>query len=308
MSIAIFSQAVPDRCPVSVALGVFDGVHMGHQQVLQAALEGKKNGWSPAVMTFTQMPGEIKSIRQLISSEQQQKILDDMGFERLYRIRFDTIRNMLPEVFVRTVLHEQLHAKRVTCGFNYRFGRGGVGTGETLRELCAVYGIQTVIAPSVELEGEPVSATRIRMLVESGEMTQAEQLLGRPYRVDFPVVHGRALGRTIGLPTINQPFPDQFALPRFGVYAASVDLSGQRYHAVTNVGIKPTVGAEGPLAETVIFGFSGDLYGQRVPVDLLQFLRPEQKFESVEELRQQILRDSVVAEEILKERERKKTP
>jgi riboflavin kinase/FMN adenylyltransferase len=178
-------------------------------------------------------------------------------------------------------------------------GCGGSGGSAELRALCEPLGIRVTVVPPLMEQDRPISSTRIRQLVADGAMEQAAQLLGRPYAIDFAVVHGRALGRTLGLPTINQPFPENFVLPRFGVYASAVQLDGRLYHAVTNVGVKPTVGASGPLAETYIVGYSGDLYDQHVTVQLRAFLRPEEKFPSIEALKQQIERDCTAAQQIL---------
>ena len=292
----ICDQLTSDR-PLALALGGFDGIHIGHVQVLRAVQTDP--ALTPAVFTFRDLIPAVKHTRQLTSARQQRAELAALGIAWLYLADFASLHDLTPEAFVRDILHRRLHARRVSCGFNYRFGCRGAGDSEALTRLCAACGIETVVAPPVLLDGAPVSSTRIRAAVADGAMESAARMLGRPYEIDFPVVHGRALGRTIGLPTINQPFPESFVLPKFGVYAAAVTIDGRRYHAVTNIGVKPTVGADGPLAETCIAGYSGDLYGKCVPVQLLQFLRPEQKFDSIELLRQQITRDAAAAERVL---------
>ncbi len=292
----ICDQLTSDR-PLALALGGFDGIHIGHVQVLRAVQTDP--ALTPAVFTFRDLIPAVKHTRQLTSARQQYAQLAELGIARLYLADFASLRDLTPEAFVRDILHRRLHARRVSCGFNYRFGCRGAGDSDALMRLCARYGIETAVAEPVTMDGAPVSSTRIRAAVTAGEMKAAARMLGRPYEIDFPVVHGRALGRTIGLPTINQPFPESFVLPKFGVYAAAVTIDGRRYHAVTNIGVKPTVGADGPLAETCIAGYRGDLYGKCVPVQLLQFLRPEQKFDSIELLRQQITRDAAAAERVL---------
>ena len=291
----ICGQLTSDR-PLALALGGFDGIHLGHVQVLRAVTD---TAWTPAVFTFRDLIPAVKHTRQLVSARQQADQLTDLGIARLYLADFAQLHALTPEAFVREILHERLRARRVACGFNYRFGCHGAGDSDALKRLCATYGIETIVVPPVLLDGAPVSSTRIRTAVAAGEMELAARMLGRPYRIDFEVVHGRALGRTIGLPTINQPFPEAFVLPKFGVYAAAVTIDGRSYHAVTNIGVKPTVGADGPLAETCIAGYHGDLYGKCVPVQLLRFLRPEQKFDSIERLRSQIVRDADTAERVL---------
>lgn len=296
MQLQIYHTPVPAERPMAVALGGFDGLHIGHMDVLRQALDC---GCVPAVLTLEGLLGGVKPAKRLLTPAQQEALLQEMGFRRLYRVEFQAVRSMSPETFVRTILHEGLQARVVCCGYNYHFGHKGAGDSALLQKLCARYGIEVRVAPPRVADGADVSSSRIRGLIEAGCMEAAAALLGRPFTVAFPVVHGRALGRTIGLPTINQPIPAGFVLPRFGVYASAAVIGGRRYHAVTNVGVKPTVGSDGPLAETCIFGFSGDLYGQAVPVELRAFLRPEQKFPSVELLRQQIVRDGEEAEKIL---------
>ncbi len=299
MKLQILHAPVPVDRPTAVALGSFDGVHIGHMDVLRQAVNCRTEGLRTAVFTLSGLIGTAKSGKQLISDARQEELFQSLGFDFLYRIDFTSVRDMCPEEFVREILHEKLRAQVVCCGFNYHFGHKGVGDSTLLTRLCAAYGIRVVVVPPRSCDGDTVSSTRIRTLLTQGDMAAVRRLLGRPYTIAFPVVHGRKLGRTIGLPTINQPIPAEFVLPRFGVYASSTVIDGRSYHAVTNVGVKPTVGSDGPLAETWIIGFAGDLYGRTVPVELVTFLRPEQRFASVEELRRQILRDGAEAEKAL---------
>ena len=279
----------------AVALGIFDGVHLGHRAVISKAtgVETPEGMLRAAVFTFSQSPWALPkdSAWELLSPAQKIKALESLGVEEMLLADFEQIRDMSPAEFVAEVLDASLHAKRVCCGFNYRFGKNGAGDAALLARLCGERGIEAVTVPPVEVDGRPVSASRIRRLIEAGEVKEAARLLGRPFTLDFNVVGGQKLGRLLGTPTINQPLPAHFVRPRFGVYASSVEVDGRVTHGVTNIGVRPTVGADAPLAETWIADFTGDLYGKAVPVSLVQFLRPEQKFESVEELQRQILRD-----------------
>lgn len=290
------AAAIPKK-PRAVALGIFDGVHIGHRAViLQAAgAEDPEEGrLTAAVFTFTQPPWALPkdSAWELISREQKETVLEGLGIEEWIQVDFNAIRRLSPEEFVHGFLHEKLGARRVCCGFNYHFGKDGAGDADRLRALCKPLGIEVRVIPAVMVDGQPVSASRIRRLIESGEIEEAAKLLGRPFTMDFEVVGGQKLGRLLGTPTINQPLPPHFVRPRYGVYATSVEAGGRVTHGVTNVGIRPTVGADGPLAETWIADFDGDLYGRRVPVSFVKFLRPERKFASVEELQKQILKDA----------------
>ena len=288
--------------PRAVALGLFDGVHLGHRAVISLAARRELNGREPAltvsVYTFRQPPGALKEgACELCSPRQKRLALSTLGVEELICADFDTVKDLSPEQFVDRVLRERLNARLVCCGFNYRFGKGGAGDASLLKELCARRGIRVETAGAVEVDGEPVSSSRIRRLVEQGDMRQASRLLGRPFIIDFPVVTGQQLGRKLGTPTINQPLPADFVRPRFGVYASSVEVDGRLYHGVTNVGMRPTVAdrpggaVTAPLSETWIPAYDGDLYGREVPVALVKFLRQEQRFSTVEELQEQILRD-----------------
>lgn len=295
-SIGRGSAAVIPKKPRAVALGIFDGIHIGHRAVILRAAGAEipnVEHVTSAVFTFTQPPWALMkaSAWELTSHEQKETVLEGLGIEEWIQIDFNAIRNLTPEEFVRDFLHEKLDARRVCCGFNYHFGKSGAGNAETLIKLCEPLGIEVKVVPAVMVDGQPVSASLIRRLIASGNMKEAAKLLGRPFTIDFEVAGGRKLGRLLGTPTINQPLPAHFVRPRYGVYATSVEVDGHVTHGVTNVGIRPTVGSDGPLAETWIADFDGDLYGQRVPVSLIKFLRPEQKFASVEELKKQILKD-----------------
>lgn len=297
----IYHELVPQKMGTSVALGCFDGVHIGHRKVLVAALEGEKKGLCPAVFTFSSDgAARVKESPAIMTEEQKASRFQELGFSALYSVPFSSVREMEPEYFVSRVLKESLSAKRVCCGFNYRFGRDGKGDVKLLSQLCGKYSIELSVAPQVLWKGQTVSSSRIRQAISRGDMREALELLGRPFEIDFPVIKGNQIGRTLGTPTMNQALPPHFILPQFGVYATLVKIDGREYHGVTNVGVKPTVGAQAPLSETWIPGYQGNLYGEKIPVFFLSFLRPEVKFESLELLRRQILEDGERAEEILK--------
>lgn len=283
---------------LAAALGSFDGLHLGHRQVIGNTLSAP--GLRPAVITFQQNPSfslQKKPVPLLTTNEQKLALLEEMGVEVVYLLPFDRIRDMEPEDFVEA-LYRVCRIRALSCGFNFRFGKNGRGDAGLLKELCREKGIELSVTPPVSVAGETVSSTRIRACLEQGDVQQAGQLLGRPFGYDFEVTHGRQLGRTWGTPTINQPFPAGYVLPRFGVYASLVEVEGQKYYGVTNIGVKPTVGSDCALSETWIPEFSGDLYGKKVPVELLDFIRPERKFDSLEQLKNEILENGVLARKI----------
>lgn len=283
---------------LAAALGSFDGLHLGHRQVIGNTLSAP--GLRPAVITFQQNPSvslQKKPVPLLTTNEQKLALLEEMGVEVVYLLPFDRIRDMEPEDFVEA-LYRVCRVRALSCGFNFRFGKNGRGDAGLLKELCREKGMELSVTPPVSVAGETVSSTRIRACLEQGDVQQAGQLLGRPFGYDFEVTHGRQLGRTWGTPTINQPFPQGYVLPRFGVYASLVEVEGQKYYGVTNIGVKPTVGSDCALSETWIPEFSGDLYGKKVPVELLDFIRPERKFDSLDQLKNEILENGVLARKI----------
>ncbi len=283
---------------LAAALGSFDGLHLGHRQVIGNTFSSSK--LRPAVVTFQQNPSAVlqkNPVPLLTTNEQRLALLEEMGIDTVYLLPFDQIRDMEPEAFVE-VLYRVCRVRKLCCGFNFRFGKNGRGDAALLETLCDQWGIELCVVPPVLVGGEAVSSTRIRSYLEEGDVQQAGQLLGRPFGYDFEVTHGRQLGRTWGTPTINQPFPQGYVLPRFGVYASLVTIEGKKYYGVTNIGIKPTVGSDCALSETWIPEFSGDLYGKRIPVELLDFIRPEKKFDSLDELKNEILQNGVMARQI----------
>ena len=283
------TQDVP-RADRAVALGVFDGVHLGHRRVLAGTLGAQ--GLTSAVLSFGDGAAALKANAvRLCSAAYTASLLTAIGVEEWFQADFEAFRHLSPEAFVRDVLCGQLGAKRVCCGFNFRFGKGGVGTVDTLRTLCAQYGVELVVATELSDNGGTVSSDRIRRLIEAGEIETATRLLGHPFVIDTPVIHGQALGRTLGTPTANQTLPEGFVMPRFGVYMSTAVIGGKSYYGVTNIGVRPTVGGSVPRAETWFEGFDGDLYDQPLRVVLTRFLREEKRFASVEELKAQIVAD-----------------
>lgn len=276
--------------PRAVALGVFDGVHIGHRAVIAAAI---KNDARCAVYTFTPATVTTKPLaRQLTVADELHTLLEQNGVQDVFEADFAAVQHMSPTEFVQQVLVDTLHATSVTCGFNYRFGHGGCGDTALLTELCAAQGITVTVVPPVIIDGAAVSSTAVRAAIADGNMPAARRMLGRAVSMRLPVCAGQHLGHRLGMPTINQILPAAWVTPRFGVYASSIEIDNEVYTGVTNIGIRPTVGAETPLAETWIRDFDGDLYGKTVTVCPIQFLRAERKFDSLDELRAQVRADA----------------
>ena len=281
-----------------VALGTFDGLHMGHKAVITAE---KSQYERKIALMFIQHPqsknGEAPC--RLITPQQEREILFSWGVEPVY-LDFTEISDMSPTEFVDTILVDKLNAKSIACGFNYRFGKGAEGDVNTLMTLCAEREIKLTVVDKIEYNDEPVSSTRIREAVRTGDMKTARAMLGRYFSYDFEVLHGDERGRILGSPTINQFFTHDFQVPEFGVYASFTDVDGEIYPSVTNVGVRPTIGNSEKRSETNIIGYNGDLYGQYPRVFLVEKIRGEKAFGSLDELRESIFTDREKALNILK--------
>lgn len=285
-----------------VCLGNFDGVHLGHRALLESAKEirARRMGSAAcAVLCFrapsTDFLGTDK-IPRLCTLEQKLELFRACGMDYAFLIDFPEIRDLSPDEFAAKVLRDACHATAVVCGFNYRFGKGGVGTPETLKRILDV---EVSVQDEVRIDGDTVSSTRIRRLLLDGRANEAAKLLSRPYTVRAEVIHGKALGKTWGFPTLNQNFPPDMLIPRHGVYITDCEIDGRHLRGVSNVGSHPTVDSDASVnCETYLLDFEGDVYGKTVAVAFLEYLRPEQKFDSEEALKEQIARDIQAAREV----------
>lgn len=289
ISLASPHISLPDT-PRAVALGLFDGVHLGHRRVIREAVGHP--GLTATVFTFTEQAAALKpNASALCSPVRTAQLFEILGVDEWCEADFEAFRDLSPEAFVEDVLVRQLHAARVCCGFNFRFGKHGAGDVKLLRSLCDANGIELVVADELCDDEGTVCSARIRRLIENGDVQTASRLLGHPFMIDTPVVHGQALGRALGFPTANQLLFPRAVRPRFGVYMSTVVIDGRTYYGVSNLGLRPTVGADTPLCETWIDGFDGDLYDVAPQVILTRFLREERRFDSVEALKAQVWRD-----------------
>jgi len=280
-------------CRTAVALGVFDGVHLGHRMVIDRAVSLCGENILPAVFTFRSDTVVNKGKERLLTDAEKQRKLAHRGVEYICSPDFGDVRELTAEDFVRDVLVGKLGCRYAVCGRDFRFGKGAMGNTELLTRLGKELGFETVVLDKLSFAGETVSSTRIKEHIRCGELLRANELLGYRFFYREPVIHGRELGRTWDFPTINQQLPAGVVIPRFGVYCSRVNIDGKRYTGVTNIGVKPTVGKEkAPLSETFILEYNGDLYGRVIKVELERFIRPERKFESITELRRQIELDT----------------
>ena len=279
----------------AAALGIFDGVHLGHRAVINRAVEiACINGVIPAVFTFDTATVTSKGrTDHLFPTGIKHSVITELGAEKILSMPFESLKNYTAEEFVREILCGELNAAYAVCGEDFRFGRNASGNTDTLKELGKKYGFEVDIVPAVKDEnGHRVSSTFIRKLLAEGDIREANRLLGSPYSFKLKVENGFRIGRTLNFPTVNQYFEKGQAPLCYGVYASRAEYGGKSYPAVTNIGMKPTVAnTDVPLAETHIIGFEGDIYGEEVKISLLAFLRPEIKFDCIDDLKRQIALD-----------------
>lgn len=284
----------------AVALGVFDGIHLGHRAILGAAVaEARRLGLAALACTFDPHPLQVLQPERapvpLTTLEDRLALMAETGIEATVVIGFTrAVAVMEPEAFVRDVLVGTLKARGVFVGFNHRFGRDARGDAELLKTLGAQLGFGAHIVAPLTVDGIPVSSSEIRSALRAGDLGRAVRLLGRPYSVEGDVVRGAGRGRTLGFPTANVRAASALPLPP-GVYACQALLDGDRYRAVINVGVRPTFGETELAVEAHLLDFSGDLYGRRLRLVFLRRLREERKFADVEALRRQIALDVDVA-------------
>lgn len=300
-----FYEILPEKQNTAVALGFFDGLHSGHRKVISLAVNEKKNGLVPVCFTFAQSPKSVllgTDVNAVMTKDDKSQTLEALGIEHVICADFKQLMNVPAQEFVKKILVEKLNAKKLFCGFNYRFGKNGEGNVEMLDRLCKEYVVELEVVPPDRVDGEVVSSTRIRSLIESGNVLKANELLCGKFGFSSVIEHGKRLGRTLGTPTINQPLCSELVVPKFGVYASSVTLeNGKKYCGVTNIGIKPTVGNFAPLCETWMPEYCGnEIYGQRADVRLLDFIREEKKFADIDELKNAIIDNGKTALKIFK--------
>lgn len=285
-------------CSVSAALGCFDGVHLGHAALLRAACEeAEKNGTVPAVWTFLDPPFPGRS-KLLTGLGEKLALFASHGIRYAFLYDFQEIRSLPPEQFVDDILIGQCHVLTCICGFNFRFGKNAAGTPEILEQLLLARGGTMRMIPEVSMDNHPISATRIRALLSDGDTVSAARCLGRLYTISLPVIHGKALGRTIGIPTINQNPTPQMQIPRDGIYATTVVIDGEAYPAVTNIGSRPSIDEDNhiPNIETHIIGYHGWLYDRQITVAFRHRLRDEIRFPSLDALKAQITSDILASQ------------
>lgn len=273
-------------------MGFFDGVHLGHQALLDACVNlAAELGVRSAAITFLSHPQSLFTDtppKLLTTHETRVTLLRHFGVESVYS--YPVTREVMGtpwEAFLEELV--EYGAAGFVCGADFRFGHKGLGNARNLREFCENRGLPCIIVEDRTLNGIRVSSSHIRGLLEAGQVEEANRFLGHPHILSGTVVSGRRLGRTIGIPTANLCLPPEVLCPKHGVYACLAEAEGKRYAAVTNIGSRPTVGGHRVTVEPWLLDFDGDLYGKELRLELHAFLREERKFDSLEELKTAIL-------------------
>ena len=287
------------------ALGFFDGVHLGHQALLAACRRlAEESGCQAGVGTFGTHPEALvlHNAPRLINSPRDREWLlkEKFHMDTVVTLPFDEQMRMMPWEDFLSVLREKFGAAGFVCGEDFRFGYRGLGNAALLQGYCEEMIFPCAVVPDQTMDGIRVSSTYIRQQLETGDMATAVKFLGHPHILSGTVIHGRALGRKLGFPTANIVIPEGLAVPKFGVYACSCLIDGVRYPAVTNLGTRPTVEGKHIRVESWILDYSGDLYDREITVEFHFFLRPEQKFPSLEALQAEIRRNAEETREYLR--------
>ncbi len=289
----------------AVTLGKFDGIHLGHRQLLDLVMSYKEKGLTTIMFSFLLHPSNLFSEREfeLIYTEEEKRAkMKRFGLDVLLSFPFtEQTRTMQPEEFIEEILIKKLDAKIIIVGKDFHFGLDRRGDVALLKQYERKYGYQVIDCEKLKYKNEIISSSAIRSALKEGDLNKVNRMLGEPYSIRGEVAHGRKLGRTIGMPTTNLIPPTNKLLPPCGVYASKTRISNDIYPGVTNIGYKPTVGEEEYIGvETFLFDFERNLYGETIEVELYDFIRPEMKFGSLEDLTRRMKEDIILTKEFFR--------
>lgn len=287
----------------AVAIGKFDGVHLGHRQLLGEIVARKQDGYKAVVFTFNPSPNVLFSKvreRELTSTEEKRRLFENLGIDILveFPLTYETAATS-KEIFVDEILVKKLNAKYIVAGTDLSFGKNGEGNSEYLLKRSSELNFKVKIIDKIAYKGEIISSTLVRKAIAEGDVKKAGFMLGSPYFVQGIVQKGNQIGRTIGFPTVNITVREDKLLPPNGVYKTEVIVDGRVYEAITNVGCKPTVTESKQIfIESYLYQFSENAYGKEIEVHFLEFMRKEQKFNNIEELKVQLQKDMQLGQKI----------
>ncbi|MDE6889215.1 MAG: riboflavin biosynthesis protein RibF [Eubacterium sp.] len=280
--------------PTVLTLGKFDGLHRGHELLMESIFEKACEGLKAAVFTFDIPPAQAAGMeaKVITTNEEKKRLLAQRGVDYLIECPFTKeMMQMEAESFIKEIV-TRLCVKWIVVGTDFHFGHNRRGDYHMLQQYAQDYGYRVRVVQKMQYQGRDISSTYIREALQKGSLEFANELLGYPYFIRGRIIHGNQVGRTIGFPTINIQPPPQKLLPPFGVYVSKIHLDGKQYGGITNIGKKPTIhGDYPPGAETYIYDFDGDVYEKTAKVELLHFERPEMKFDGIEALKQQLEKD-----------------
>ena len=273
----------------AVALGFFDGVHLGHREIIETAVkEAKARSIISAVFTFSSESENIKDDKRIYSTKEKSELIAECGVEEIIICDFSKVKSLSAEDFITKTLCEDLGCALAVSGEDFRFGSGALGNTDLLRKTLLSHGSELICPSDVVWEGEKISSSKIKRLIEEGNVKKAAKMLGSPFFVKSRVKRGLGLGKTFGFPTVNTDLPKVFPNLSSGVYKCVCNIDSKEYRALTNVGTCPTVGERERHIETFLIDFEGDLYDREIRIYFLDFIRPERRFDSVEDLKKQI--------------------
>ncbi len=292
-----------------LTIGNYDGLHLGHRRIVERVKErAREIDGTSMLMTFHPHPLKVlrsgKEVAAITPEDQKEKVIEATGIDVLLVVPFtDEFSRITPEDFVKTLLVEKLAIRGLVIGYDFRFGAAGKGDVALLQKMSSEYGFFVEVMGAIAMDGEKVGSKRVRSLLKDGDVAVVTHMLGRPYMISGEVVRAKGRGRTIGFPTINLQ-TDYPLIPKNGVYVTEVEMDGERYGAVTNIGHNPTFenGQERSI-ETFILDFEGDLYGRKVSLYFFERIRDEERFASVDELMARIAVDVETAREYFKKGE-----
>lgn len=285
-----------ERFETAIALGNFDGVHVGHKKLIMTMVESAKEmNLTPSILLFDNHTKTLTSGQAplcITSNAQKENLVKSLGVEIIYRINFDEyLMKLQAEEFVKNILVDKLNTKLVVVGFDYRFGHKASGNVETLKELGIKYGFKVIVLEPIYIDDILVSSTRIRELIQEGDLELANKMLDRSYQIVGKVIPGNKIGRTLGFPTANLEIIDNYALPKLGVYVTKTIIDNKTYLSATSIGYNPTFKNKGVKIECHIIDFDEKIYDAILSLDFIEYLREEVKYENIDDLIDQIDKD-----------------
>lgn len=285
-----------------IALGNFDGVHIGHQSIINAAVdEARRLNLVSCVYTFACHPSIILGNPKplITTNSEKSELLCNLGVDTLIYDDFKEVKDLSPEEFCKEILVGSLGATQIFCGENYHFGKNGVGNASVLKEELSKFGVKVNVLPFTTINNKIVSSTEIRAALSCGNIELCNKMLGRRYSFSGKVIHGKHLGRILGFPTLNISIEKCKLIPKLGVYFTTTTIDDKEYNSISNIGIRPTTDANDNSdvnCETYVLNYNDDVYNKDISVNLIKMLRDEKKFNNIDELKTQLLKDKDIAE------------